>query len=225
VEKEHFMRSKIIYFCIAAVYFAFISNCVAASDLPYKEGELVVRFAPKTNGKQRTTDERNQILSSFNGGTVKHSIKIVPGLSLVKLPENLTVTDALSKLRGKSGILYVEPNYKIKLLSTFPNDPNGPKPSPDGGEQWGLHNIGQTGGRAVADADIDAPEAWDIATDSNIIVAVIDTGVDYTHPDLAANMWHNPGEIPGNGIDDDHNGYIDDIYGYDFACKYGLNAV
>jgi subtilisin family serine protease len=76
----------------------------------------------------------------------------------------------------------------------FPNDTSF-------NEFWGLHNTGQTGG--TPDADIDAPEAWSLRTNaSNVIVAVIDSGVDYNHPDLAANMWHNPGEIPGNGIDD-----------------------
>jgi len=197
------------YLHIAIVCFVLVPKCIAASDsnLPYKEGELLVRFAPKTNGKQRTTDERVQILSSFNAGAVKHSVKLVPGLSLVKLPENLKVKDALSKLRGKGEFLYIEPNYKIRIALTFPNDTRFE-------ELWAMHNTGQTDG--TDDADIDAPEAWDIATGANdIIVAVIDTGVDYTHPDLAANMWINETELNGTtGVDDDENGYVDDVYGW-----------
>ena len=70
---------------------------------------------------------------------------------------------------------------------------------------------------SLADADIDAPEAWDISTGSrDILVGVIDTGIDHTHPDLADNMWTNPNEIAGNFIDDDNNGYIDDTRGWDF---------
>lgn len=90
--------------------------------------------------------------------------------------------------------------------------------------QWHYHNNGsaQFGKGAVAGADIGIKEVWDelgIYGDPGIIVAVIDEGVKYTHPDLAANMWVNEGEIPGNGIDDDENGYIDDVYGYNFCDK------
>jgi hypothetical protein len=93
-------------------------------------------------------------------------------------------------------------------LSTTPNDP-------DFTEQWYLDNTGQTGG--TSDADIDALEAWEIETgNQDIVVAIIDSGIDYTHPDLVNKIWTNEDEIPDNGIDDDNNGYIDDYHGYDF---------
>jgi len=94
----------------------------------------------------------------------------------------------------------------------IPNDPYFDK-------QWHLDNNGQTGG--TPDCDIDAPEAWEIETgDPNIVIAIIDSGVDDTHPDLIDNLWINEDEIPDNGIDDDNNGYIDDYHGYNF---YGNN--
>ena len=90
-------------------------------------------------------------------------------------------------------------------------------------KQWDLHNAGANdksinNRNAVAGMDINVREAWKYATgDSSIIVAVIDQGVDYTHEDLAANMWVNKGEIADNGIDDDNNGYVDDVHGYNFV--------
>jgi len=98
-------------------------------------------------------------------------------------------------------------NYRRYADAVTPNDPGFT-------DLWGLNNTGQTGG--TAGADISAPEAWSTTTGSSgVVVADIDTGVAYDHVDLAANMWHNPGEIPGNGIDDDGNGYVDDVYGID----------
>ena len=121
---------------------------------------------------------------------------------------NNSVEDVMVSLSSDSLIEYAEPNYRLGLEATAPNDP-------DFSLLWGLDNSGQTGG--VADADIDAPEAWDIQTCTDVVIGVIDTGIDYTHPDLVNNMWTNPGEIAGNSIDDDGNGYIDDVYGWDFV--------
>ncbi len=87
--------------------------------------------------------------------------------------------------------------------------------------QWGHDNTGQFiggSGTGVNDADADSTNAWDITIGSQtVIIAVIDTGVDIVHPDLAANIWRNPGEIAGNGIDDDGNGFVDDVTGWDFG--------
>jgi len=99
---------------------------------------------------------------------------------------------------------YAEPDYQVSADLTPSSDPRF-------GEQWGLHNTGQLGG--TLDADIDAPEAWDVRTASLGVAVVIDTGIDYNHVDLAANVWVNPGEIPANGLDDDGNGYVDDVHG------------
>jgi len=175
-----------------------------ASELNYKSDELIVRFAPKPDGTQLILAEKNDLLAAIQAGTVTHSYRLVPGLTLVKLPVNLSVEDALTRFKNSNEILYAELNYVCKIESTEPNDPYY-----ESGDLWGLKKI-------------DANDAWDIHTgSSNIIVAVIDTGVNYTHPDLASNMWKNQAELNGtSGVDDDNNGYIDDIYGYDF-CTYG----
>jgi subtilisin family serine protease len=111
----------------------------------------------------------------------------------------------LAELNNNPYVEYAEPD-KIIRPAKSPNDIRFDS-------QWALHNTGQNGG--VPDADIDAPEAWDITTgNETVIIAVIDSGVDYNHEDLKANMWTNQGEIPGNGLDDDGNGYIDDYFGW-----------
>jgi subtilisin family serine protease len=130
------------------------------------------------------------------------------GLYRLTLRPNVSVDQAISALQRKPAIALVQPDYRVHI-DAIANDTSF-------GSLWGLNNTGQNGG--VADADIDAPEAWNTGTGTRrTVVAVIDTGVDYRHPDLAANMWRNSDEIPGNGKDDDRNGYRDDIYGYDFA--------
>ena len=115
-------------------------------------------------------------------------------------------------LEEDSRVEYAELNYTLSI-ALEPDDP-------DYSLLWGLNNTGQSGG--TADADIDAPEAWDITTGSaDVIVGIIDTGVNYNHQDLIANMWTNPGEIPGDGKDNDNNGYIDDIHGINAITNSG----
>lgn len=115
-----------------------------------------------------------------------------------------TVSDAvLSFSNQKQLVAYAEPDY-LFFQNNLPNDPSF-------SSQWGLQNTN------YPDLDISAVEGWNLHTSAaSVLVAVIDSGVRYTHEDLAANMWHNPGEIPGNGLDDDGNGVIDDVHGADF---------
>ncbi|MFO1492544.1 MAG: S8 family serine peptidase [Kiritimatiellia bacterium] len=124
----------------------------------------------------------------------------------------------LAKLRAGGAYEYVEYDPVI-TLEAQPDDPLFLA-----GDLWGLHNTSQNGG--VADADIDAPEAWDIRSSAaGVVVAVIDTGVLYTHEDIATNMWVNPGESGGgretNGVDDDGNGWVDDVHGIDTVNSDG----
>jgi subtilisin family serine protease len=144
---------------------------------------------------------------------------------LVKIAANTDLQKVKEKLAQDPRVEAVELNYKVSLdpfpesfnfndilndisLQVTPNDPQF-------NQLWGLNNTGQTGG--TVDADIDAPQAWDIQQGSqNVVVAVVDTGVDYNHQDLAANIWANTGEIANDGIDNDSNGYTDDVRGYDF---------
>jgi subtilisin family serine protease len=131
------------------------------------------------------------------------------GLFLVNTPPALDPATTLASLAVLPGYRFAEPDM-IYDLALSPNDPRYTS-----GELWGMHNTGQNGG--VADIDIDAPEAWDLTTgSSSVVIGNIDSGIHWAHPDLAANIWSNPGEIAGNGIDDDGNGYIDDIRGWDF---------
>jgi subtilisin family serine protease len=166
-------------------------------------GELLVKFRSQVS-KRVATSLHNRIKA--------HRTKrfhIVQNLEHIKLPVHLTVEDALRFYRGLPEVEYAEPNYVRKAFLT-PNDPSF-------SSLWGLHNTGQNGG-GTPDADIDGPEAWDIQTgNSNFIVAVLDTGADWDHEDLAANIWINPGEIAGNGLDDDGNGKVDDVRGWDFV--------
>lgn len=120
----------------------------------------------------------------------------------------MTVEKAVARLLDNPAVRFAE--FDTKITPDFiPNDTRF-------GEQWGMHNTGQSGG--TPDADIDAPEAWDsIMAHPQVVVGVCDDGFDYNHEDLTNVMWSNPGEIPNNNIDDDANGFIDDTNGWDFS--------
>jgi serine protease len=174
----------------------------------FVQREILIQFQVGAAGSQR-----QEALARVSA-TVLQRLR-APGLVLARTPR--AVPDAVLALRGHPAVAYVQPNFIYRAITT-PNDPRFTD-----GSLWGLNNTGQNSG--LADADIDAPEAWDLTTGSgSVVVAVIDTGVDYTHPDLAANIWTNPGETgldslgrdkASNGVDDDGNGFVDDVHGWD----------
>jgi subtilisin family serine protease len=182
-------------------------------DTDHVPNQLIVKFADNLD----KADVANQLAEM---GAVKVKEFRSSGAMLVEFQEKggaMLLTSRAQTLINSSKVKFVEPNGIIRI-NRLPNDARF-------GELYGLHNEGSTGG--TSGSDIDAPEAWDITTGSkDVVVGIIDTGVDYTHPDIAPNYWSNPGETgldaqgndkSTNGIDDDANGYIDDFRGWDFA--------
>jgi len=127
-------------------------------------------------------------------------------------PSNKDLTRILNDFKAEPNVEFAEEN-KVVSVNSAPNDPyflsygSWGQPYDD---LWGIKKIG-------------APTAWDTTAGAGTIVAVVDTGIDYNHPDIASNIWVNTGEIPGNGIDDDGNGYVDDVRGWDFIGSSYLN--
>ena len=181
----------------------------SAAAASYVPGEVLVRFAPGVDAGGRAELRREHDVRALGGLPV-------PRLQLVELEPGRSVEATVDMLEREPGVLYAEPNHLYDVVET-PDDVRF-------AQQWGLDNTGQTvgGTSGAADADIDAPEAWDTTTGSpNVTVAVVDTGTAYDHPDLAPNIWTNPGESGGgketNGLDDDANGFVDDVRGWDFV--------
>lgn len=183
------------------------------TELRFKPDELLVKFKPGVTSSQAVSALKSAQAKTTHTFKRPRSLAASPidGWRLVKIGKGRKLKNVYAQLKKNPTVERVEFNTEIKTFQ-IPNDPRF-------SEQWPLHNTGQTYG--TVDVDIDAPEAWSIITGADVVVGVIDTGIDYTHPDLAANIWTNPGEIPGNGIDDDNNGYIDDIHGYDFVNNDG----
>jgi len=169
---------------------------------PFAPGEVLVKLRPQA-GRIRLEQARLQV-----GGESVH--RFAGGAELWRIPDGTTVGEAIRRLTADAAVEYAEPNYAVHVLAV-PDDPQFP-------QMWGLRNTGQSGG--TPGADIGAVEAWDRVTGSrDVVVAVIDTGIDDRHPDLADNLWTNPGELPGNRLDDDGNGYVDDVHGWDFVSN------
>jgi subtilisin family serine protease len=176
------------------------AGAAVTSTSDYVPGEVLIKFAPQADAAAQAAVLRDlgaTELASF--GSIHATRQRI---------SRYDVAGAIARYRGDARLAYIEPNYLLHADRT-PGDPMF-------SQLWGMQNTGQTGG--TAGADIRATSAWDVTTGASpVLVSVIDTGMDYTHQDLAANVWTNPGEIPGNNIDDDGNGFIDDVHGWDFV--------
>ncbi|MBK7366526.1 MAG: S8 family serine peptidase [Candidatus Eisenbacteria bacterium] len=173
----------------------------ALADSGFVPGEVIVKYRANATRARRAmvrgilpTVDRVDALSLIGAECVRFT--------------GMTTEQAIAALSADPAVEYAQPNH-IFHVDVVPNDPSF-------GSLWAMKNTGQGG--AFAGDDIDATLAWNLTTgDPEMKIGVIDSGVDWTHPDLAANIWTNPGEIPDNFEDDDLNGYVDDVHGFDFV--------
>lgn len=202
--------------CLATFTGAFAKSYT--SEIPSVQGEVVVKvkkgMMSKFLGKK-----------SLLGAEVKKSMNLLAGEFVVLKTSQKSTQGLMLELRRQPEVVYAEPNFIYKAISTEATDPLYERLwglSNAGNNEPNRENTGYSGTVGVAGSDINAQKAWGITRgNKKVVIAVIDTGIDYNHPDLKENMWINSKEIPGNGIDDDNNGYIDDVYGWNAASDNG----
>ena len=175
------------------------ADLLQLDDARYDANHLLVQFQP-------TSTPQALIGTSVAGATVNRQVSS-DGWYRATLSHGADLNASLQAFRSRSDVVMAAPDFRV-ALTAVPNDPHY-------SSLWGLENGGTAG---LLDADIDASEAWDYGTTSSVVVAVIDSGIDYNHVDLVSNIWTNTRELPGNGIDDDQNGYVDDIRGWNFVA-------
>ncbi|MCX6556577.1 MAG: S8 family peptidase [Candidatus Aminicenantes bacterium] len=163
----------------------------------FREGEVLVKFK-----KMMTRSEAGMLARDLAADEVREFSLLSQWRQCAYMlitSSTATTQELLASLRSRPDVEAVSPNYR-RRRQRLPNDPKFPR-------LWGLTKIA-------------APAAWEKTTGSpEVVLAVLDTGVDYRHEDLAANMWRNPGEIAANGVDDDNNGFVDDVFGFDFSAN------
>lgn len=189
---------------------------------PHRPGEVVVKL--KESISTFSLQSLGSVLSQGRILNVKRLNTDAP-IAKLKLSADADLNQAIQELKAHPSVQYAEPNYLYQIVGfesleeTIPNDT-------DFAKLWGMRNTGQTdAGNQVgtAGADIDITRVWaeGFTGSKDIVVAVIDTGIDWTHPDLVDNLYTNPGEagaLAENGVDDDGNGFIDDTHGFNFAA-------
>ncbi len=219
------MKTFCIYGGILLMILCLPFSYLHAQTADYVPGQVLIKM--KDN---KSATQKNALKNQMDGETIKTFPELGIELWKVKSAATKTATKSLiDKYQNHPDIEFIEPDYYIGFTGTIPDDPLF-------GVQWALNNTGQNGG--TPDADIDAPEAWDIISGSpSVAAAIIDNGISWTHEDLVDNIWQNMGEDADgdgqviewngtawvfdsgdeNGIDDDGNGYVDDFIGWDFA--------
>jgi hypothetical protein len=179
--------------------------------MEFEAGEIIVKF------REGIPQASVQSLLLAEGMSILHEMDN-PGLMLLSVPKGREL-EKIEELKRNPLVEYAEPNYIVQVADTIAVEPHyysvrAPDVTPDDPylspqSQWNLFKI-------------EAPAAWQITTGSDrVIIAFVDSGVDLDHPELKDKIWTNPGEIPGNGIDDDGNGYVDDVHGWDFVNRDG----
>lgn len=201
-----YARTRIGILATVFALLAYATPVAFSQQKNYVEGEVLAIFKNNVeiNTARRSLGHRAMEMKEHFGEVSRRRGRVS---GLVRAP--LMTTAAMIKaLQADPDVELVEPNYLRYVSVVTPNDTSFPS-------QWSLQNTGQNAG--TSGADVQFLQAWAMArrTTSEVVVAVVDTGMDITHPDLAANVWTNPAEIPGNLIDDDNNGYVDDVHGYD----------
>jgi subtilisin family serine protease len=210
-------RRSVISLVTAVLITAAMASAASAApfepdqSVRYAPGELIVKFKAGLGPADRTA------ALHARDADMGRSLPM-PRTALVRIPAGADVRSAAKDLERDPRVAWAEPNAS-RVGAAVPNDPFF-------AELWGLRNTGQTVNDAAgaAGADIHALQAWDRTTGSpDVKVAVVDSGINFGHPDLAPNIWHNPGESgngrESNGVDDDGNGYVDDWRGWDFVQR------
>ncbi len=170
-----------------------LAESIPQEPTAVEKPDLIIKYKDET-GKEAKLEQTKVAL----GLTEMESVKETGGFDLVQVSEEKPLEAVITELKKDTNIEYIQPNYPLETFE-----------EPRYSEQWGLSQLSQV--------DINAAAGWKVTKGSpSVLVGVLDTGIDTAHPDLKANIYTNKNEIPQNGLDDDGNGYVDDVTGYDF---------
>ncbi len=197
------MTRRIVLFFLLC--FLFPARPFAGGIPPYVPGEILVKFKDraveaKSLGAEERTVRRLQVLRSLDLDVERHYPRT--DVYRVHLGGPMSLVESLRALKARDDVAYAEPNYTRRKLEVIPNDPLYP-------DQWALESMAM-------------PGAWAVETGTGgVVLGFADSGIDIAHEDLAGNLWRNPGEVCDNGLDDDHDGYVDNCYGLDAVTGAG----